>query len=107
DVRTFLLRRQDAVSIPIDVSDDRVGHGNARRELELKRDPAWIDREPRGLKILVQPMRGYLAADHDSADQREHDSRAATCAQTSLRNHWSDRDKSYGYAPRCPAARTR
>ena len=73
-VGALLLVGQRSVAITIDVREDRVRHGDARRQVQLDLHAAGIESESRRLQVFVPPMRRHLG---DTDDHHRQGQRAA------------------------------
>ena len=62
-----LIQGQRSITIAIDIREDRVRHVDPRRQVELEMDRVRLDRQSRGLEVLVPSMRGHLG---DGGDDR-------------------------------------
>ena len=52
----LLAARQQSVAIRIDIGEQCRGERQARREIELQLHALRVDREPRRLQVLIEPM---------------------------------------------------
>ena len=77
---SLLRRGQRSVAIAIDVSEDRVGQGDARRQVQFDLDASRFDADPRRLQVLVAAMRRQRRGAEDGQDQRQRAGGTATSA---------------------------
>ena len=74
----LLVLRQRSVTIAVDVRDDRLGHGDPRRQVQLELHTTRIDGQSRGLKILIPSMRRHLRDGDDGRRQGQDAGGTAT-----------------------------
>jgi hypothetical protein len=76
----LLLSGQQSIVIAIDVRDDGVRQRDPRRQIQFDLHAIRVDGEPRGLKVLVGPMRRQLRPTGDGQGQHQHAGGTATSA---------------------------